>query len=217
MHYINIDNEEISRKIKSMNMLLQNLVIMYAKNNSDLDKILSTLNKNFEKGKVKTREIVIEWFSMLFKQQSENLIGTDEAILKSVYESINFKDSKLIESVLLLLCNMAGEYNRFLNKVIRTLLNKLENEKGVQIEYINKIIDIMCSQIEPKVVFSEFAIEIRKFKDCMFVGFMVETLDLILAGSDTYKQLRDILARSDEDEEKQDDLVTLLTGKEHQI
>ena len=61
---------------------------MYAKNNSDLDKILSTLNKNFEKGKVKTREIVIEWFSMLFKQQSENLIGTDEAILKSVYESI---------------------------------------------------------------------------------------------------------------------------------
>lgn len=61
----------------------------------------------------------------------------------------------------------------------------------------------MCTHIHPKVVFSEFAIEIRNYDDTLFVGFIIETLDLILAGSDDYKSLRDILGRKNDDREKQ--------------
>ena len=61
----------------------------------------------------------------------------------------------------------------------------------------------MCNHIHPNIVFSEFAIEIRNYDDIMFVGFIIETLDLILAGSDDYKSLRDILGRKNDDREKQ--------------
>jgi len=69
----------------------------------------------------------------------------------------------------------------------------------------------MSSQIEPKVVFSEFALELKKINDFTFVGYMIETLDLILAGSDKFKVLRDILKRDHENSEKQKFFTTLFT------
>jgi hypothetical protein len=67
----------------------------------------------------------------------------------------------------------------------------------------------MCKYIEPKLVFSEFAHELKKLNDYTFVGFMIEALDLILAGSDTYKCLRDILRRDHADKEKEKFFKTL--------
>ena len=158
--------------------MLQNLVIKHSQSTSDFNQILFTLRKSFIKGKVKTCEI--EWFTMLFKHFSDNLISTDDDILEIIIQSINFKEAKLTENVLQLLWLMAGKHKKLLNEVILTILKKLRKEKSVETGYVNNIIDIMCTQIEPKVVFSEFALEIRKFNDIIFVGFMVETLDLIL-------------------------------------
>ena len=168
------------------------------------------LRKNFIKGEVKTKEIAIDWFTELFKHFSEKLLSREDDILTNIIQSINFKESKLTESVLQLLCLMARKYPKFLNEVIATLLRRFKKEeKGIEMAYINNIVNIMCSQLDPKVVFSEFAIELKKFNDFTFVGFMIETLDLILAGSDTFKCLRDILGRSSSDPEKQKFFRTL--------
>lgn len=201
-YYVNSENPDVLGMIKNINLILQNLVIKHVKNSTDFNKILFRLRKSFEKGKVKTREIVIEWFAMLFSHFSNNLMSSEDDILVNMIQSINFKDSKLTESVLQLLCQMVGKYPQFISEIIRTLLKRLKREKGIEIEYINNIIDIMCLHIDPIIVFSEFAKEIKKFRDCMFMGFMIETLDLILAGSDAYKKLRDILARKSDDIEK---------------
>ena len=67
----------------------------------------------------------------------------------------------------------------------------------------------MCSNIDQKLVYSEFAIEIRKFKEYDFVAYMIEILDLILAGAPVYKPLRDILSMQSDNAEKEDLFRTL--------
>jgi len=59
----------------------------------------------------------------------------------------------------------------------------------------------MWSNIDQKLVFSEFAVEIRKFEQYDFISCMIEILDLILAGAPIYKPLRDILSKEEENEE----------------
>mmetsp|Transcript_16568 Transcript_16568/g.19176 ORF Transcript_16568/g.19176 Transcript_16568/m.19176 type:complete len:95 (+) Transcript_16568:1197-1481(+) len=89
------------------------------------------------------------------------------------------------------------------------LLERFKKEKDIEMKYINNLIHIMCSNIDQKLVFSEFAIEIRRFDQYDFVAFMIEILDLILAGAPIYKPLRDILSRGDEDDEKESFFRTL--------
>jgi len=60
----------------------------------------------------------------------------------------------------------------------------------------------MWKHIQPTVVFSEFAKEIQKFSDFTFIGFIIETLDLSLAGSENYRDLRELLKRNHDDDYK---------------
>ena len=162
------------------------------------------------KGEVKTKEIAIDWFTSLFEHFSDNLLNREDDILVNIIQSMNFKESKLIESVLKLLCLMALKYHKFLNEIIATLLKRFKKEeKAIEMTYINNIVNIMCKYIDPQIVFSEFAKELKKFNDYTFVGFMIETLDLILAGSDNYKSLRAILRRPHSNSEKSKFFKTL--------
>ena len=61
----------------------------------------------------------------------------------------------------------------------------------------------MWNHIHPKIVLSEFSIEIRNYEDWIFVGKIIERLDFMLQESEDYKSLRDILARGNDDREKQ--------------
>ena len=58
-------------------------------------------------------------------------------------------------------------------------------------------------------MYSEFAIEIRKINEYDFVAYMIEILDLILAGAPVYKPLRDILSMESGNEEKEELFRTL--------
>lgn len=187
--------------------MLQTLVIWVTKRKMNFI-IVENLRDKL-RGKLKTKEIAIEWFIELFKHFSGELLKRDDPILGLIIQSINFKESKLTELALKLLWLMAKKYDGFLNEVIATLLKRFKKESGIIMGDINNIIRIMWQYIDPKVVFSEFATELKVFDDYTFVGFMVETLDLILAGSEEYKTLRDILNKRGFDEEKQTFFNTL--------
>ena len=202
LYYINTENTDLQQKLGKINTSLQKLVIRVLKNNEDLEQITICLKVNFDKGKVKTKEIAIEWFTELFKHYSDKLLSKDDQILTNIINNVNFKDSKLAESVLKLLCLMSSKYHQFLKDIIQKLLERFKQDKDISSENINKLLHIMCSNIDKKLVFSEFAIELRQFDEYDFVSQMVNTLDLILAGAAFYKPLRDILSRSNEDDEK---------------
>ena len=89
------------------------------------------------------------------------------------------------------------------------LLHRFKKDKDINTESINSLFHIMCSNIDQKLVFSEFAIEIRKLEQYEFVSQMISTLDLILAGAPVYKPLRDILSRKNDNTEKQEFFRTL--------
>lgn len=206
LYYINTENSELVNKLHKINTSLQRLVMKVLKNRGELEPILICLRKNFIRGKVKTKEIAIGWFTELFKHYSDKLLSKEDEILSNIIQSINFKESKLTESVLQLLCLMSSKYHQFLKEIIEMLLKRFKKEKDIEMEYINKLIHIMCSNIDQKLVFSEFAIEIRKFDQYDFVAFMIEILDLIFA---VYKPLRDILSRQSGDKEKEEFFRTL--------
>lgn len=177
------------------------------KNKNELESILICLRKYFKLGKTKTREIAIGWFTELFKHYSDKLLSKEDEILSHIIQSINFKEAKLTESVLQLLCLMSSKYHQFLKEIIQMLLTRF---KDVEMEYINNLIHIMCSNIDQKLVFSEFAIEIRKIDQYEFVAFMIEILDLILAGAPVYKPLRDILSRDNKNDEVKEEFFRTL-------
>lgn len=67
MNYVNTENEDASIRIKNTNTILQKLVINYSQNSSDFYHILFKLRKHFKKGRLRTREVAIDWFTMLFR------------------------------------------------------------------------------------------------------------------------------------------------------
>mmetsp|Transcript_31229 Transcript_31229/g.27594 ORF Transcript_31229/g.27594 Transcript_31229/m.27594 type:complete len:134 (+) Transcript_31229:638-1039(+) len=104
---------------------------------------------------------------------------------------------------------MSSKNHQFLKEIIEMLLKRFKKEKDIEMEYINNLIHIMCSNIDQKLVFSEFAIEIRKFEQYDFISFMIEILDLILAGAPVYKPLRDILCKEEKSDDDKDFFTTL--------
>jgi hypothetical protein len=209
LYYINTENSDLVSKLHKINTSLQKLVMKVLKNKTELEPILICLRKNFIRGKVKTKEIAIGWFTELFKHYSDKLLSKEDEILSNIIQSINFKESRLTESVLQLLCLVSSKYHQFLKEIIEMLLMRFKKEKDIEMEYVNKLIHIMCSNIDQKLVYSEFAIEIRKFKEYDFVAYMIEILDLILAGAPVYKPLRDILSMQSDNAEKEDLFRTL--------
>jgi len=216
LYYINTGNTEVVAILGRINTLLQKLVIVInlkitspKTNKNELDPILVWLRKNFIKGKVKTKEICIGWFTELFKHYSDTLLNKEDEILENIIQSINFKESKLTESVLQLLCLMSSKNQQFLKEIVEMLLKRFNNEKDIEMEYINNLIHIMCSNIDQKLVFSEFAIEIMKFNNYQFVSFMIEILDLILSGAPVYQPLRDILSKEKKEPEDKEFFTTL--------
>lgn len=209
LYYINTENTDLVQKLSKINTNLQKLVMKVLKNNEELEPITIWLKRNFMRGKVKTKEIAIEWFTELFKHYSDKLLSKEDEILSNIIQSINFKESKLTESVLRLLWLMSSKYHQFLKEIIEMLLKRFKKDKDIQMESINNLFHIMCSNIDQKLVFSEFAIEIRRFDEFEFVGFMINILDLILAGAPVYKPLRDILSKDNDDDEKKEFFRTL--------
>lgn len=133
LYYINTDNSEVVGRLSKINTSLQKLVIIInlkinssTNNKNELEAILIWLRKNFIKGKVKTKEISIGWFTELFKHYSDKLLSKDDEILSNVIQSINFKESKLTESVLNLLWLMSSKNHQFLKEIIEMLLKRFK-------------------------------------------------------------------------------------------
>lgn len=143
LYYINTENTDLVMKLNKINTQLQRLVMKVLKNNDDLEPITICLKKNFMRGKVKTKEIAIEWLTELFKHYSDKLLNKDDEILSNIIQSINFKESKLTESVLRLLCLMSSKYHQFLKEIIQMLLQRFKKDKDIPMESINNLFHIM--------------------------------------------------------------------------
>jgi len=203
LFYITVQDEEIYQLIIKINQTLQELVMLVANNSSDLTHIKVTLKKNFSKEQPQTREIIINWFTELFKNYPGWLFTKEDNPLSAIIQNMNLKDARNMESVLYLLCLKSIESPQFFTDTVGLLLNRFKKEKkNVKAKNINGIINTISTHLDPQIVFSEFAKGIQKFNDSNFVGFITETMDLNLAKSEQYKDLRDILKRPHSDQEK---------------
>ena len=107
LYYINVENIEIYDKISNISKLVQKMVIFCVKDVSELSQIIETLKKNYYKIKLKTKELAIEWLSLLFENYSEKVLNKNDKIVGAIIQNINFKEIILTENILKLLCQMA--------------------------------------------------------------------------------------------------------------
>ena len=132
LYYINTENTDLVNKLNKINSSLQKLVMKVLKGKDELEPILITLRSSFIIGKVKIKEIAIDWFTELFKHYSDKLLSKEDEILSNIIQSINFKESKLTKSVLQLLCLISCKYHQFLKEIIEMLLERFKKEKDIE-------------------------------------------------------------------------------------
>ena len=119
---------------------------------------------------MKTKEIVIGWYTEMFKSSSEEMFGFNSDILENIIETLNFQETSLVKKILELLCMMSRKEDKFLREIVERLLRIfLKTREKLNISSINEIISILCANIDPQKVFKEFALALRsEFDDLEF-------------------------------------------------
>lgn len=170
LYYTNIENSEVQQTVESINEKLLNLVLRVMKQDLDLTPLLSRLKHNFKSSFVKTKEIVIGWYTEMFKSSSEEMFGFNSDILENIIETLNFQETSLVKKILELLCMMSRKEDKFLREIVERLLRIfLKTREKLNISSINEIISILCANIDPQKVFKEFALALRsEFDDLEF-------------------------------------------------
>lgn len=74
LYYINIDDSEFNKLVIHINDKLLALVLTVMKTDIDFGHIMHRLKHSFKTLYPKTKEIIIMWFTELFKNYSEDMI-----------------------------------------------------------------------------------------------------------------------------------------------
>ena len=129
LFYANIQNNELQKRISSINETLLILVFNTTKREEDLKFIIAVLKSKFKKQNAKAKEIAIKWFTNLFNKYSDRILWEDEETLPAIIESINFKERKLTKNILSLLSLMSQKNDSFFKQIIQKLLIKLSQDQ----------------------------------------------------------------------------------------
>ena len=90
LYYINIEEPDFQRKVININDKLLALVLTVMKTDIDFSNIMHRLKHSFKTPFSKTKEIIIMWFTELFKNYSEDMIFLNDEVLENIIETLNF-------------------------------------------------------------------------------------------------------------------------------
>jgi len=76
-------------------------------------------NSNGEK-----QEAIIQWYTELFKEFSEDLINPHQDIFQGLIVNLNFDNSRLVKRIMYLVCMMSSKNGDYSQKVMQQLIEK---------------------------------------------------------------------------------------------
>ena len=136
LYYVNIDDSEFSKLVIKINDKLLALVLTVMKTDIDFGNIMHRLKHSFKTSYPKTKELIIMWFTELFKNYSEDMIQHNDEVLENIIETLNFDETsvsdcslifQLVKKILELLCLMCRKYEKFLKEIVDKLLKRFLN------------------------------------------------------------------------------------------
>ena len=101
------------------------------KDKSDFENIFKKLKNEFRSDKnsvvfckeqASTREIVVNWYIVLFKNFDTNLIDTNKDIFITLIDSINFQFPSLVQKIIDLVCMLSVKNEKYFRDVMGWLI-----------------------------------------------------------------------------------------------
>ena len=109
------------------------------KDKNDFENIFKKLKNEFTNGnnskaiiqkeQANTREIIVNWYIVLFKNFDMNLIDTNKDIFITLIDSINFEFPSLVQKIIDLVCMLSVKNEEYFRNVMCWLIQKLHGSK----------------------------------------------------------------------------------------
>lgn len=131
------------------NKILQ-LVIDIMKEKTDFDNIFKKLKNEFKanKNQSNTREIVVKWYIVLFKNFDTDLIDSNRDIYVTVIDAIDFNFPTLVQLQIDLICMLSVKNEVYFREIMKILIQTFHNnKKEINQDKLNQITNCLCNSI----------------------------------------------------------------------
>lgn len=118
---------QAKRQVEMINEKILKTVIQLLTKSEEFDAIFKRLKKEFEdfKNSGETQEMIIQWYTELFKAFSEDLMEIHhQDISEGLIENLNFDNAKLVKRIVLLVCMLSDKNEKYSTKVMEQLIDK---------------------------------------------------------------------------------------------
>lgn len=124
--------------VQKINKKVLQLVLDIMKDKNDFENIFKKLKNEFRgdkntvvvnKEQANTREIIVNWYIVLFKNFETNLIDTNKDIFITLIESINFQYPTLVQKIIDLVCMLSVKNEEYFRDVMKWLIQRFHNSK----------------------------------------------------------------------------------------
>ena len=147
-------------------------VIQILNNKDEFEYIFRKLKKEFSQSKSsgETQEAIIQWYTQLFKEFSEDLIDLHQDIFEGLIENLNFDNSRLVKRIMFLVCMLSTKNEKYSKQVMAQLIDRFHiiRAQAKFDDKIKQVIQELCNSISSEKVFMEFASKLENHPDLQF-------------------------------------------------
>ena len=197
-HSKKINDIDCKRLVENINGRFLRTVIQILSERDEFEHIFHRLKKEYEQVQRQggeKQEAIIQWYTELFKEFSEDLIEQHQDVFQGLIINLNFENSRLVKRIMNLVCMMSTKNGDYSRKVMSQLIDRFHiiRSQPKFDDKIKQVIQELCNSISSEQVFMEFASKLENHMDLVFQQELIERLTLVIAASPQYKTLRDIL------------------------
>ena len=126
-HSRKINDERCKQLVENINGRFLKTVIMILTDKDEFENIFKRLKKEYDdvqKYSGDKQEAIIQWYTELFKEFSEELIVQHQDIFQGLIVNLNFDNSRLVKRIMLLVCMMSTKNGDYSTKVMSQLIER---------------------------------------------------------------------------------------------
>lgn len=158
----------------------------------DFISIIEVLMSYIEHSSVKTRISALDWITILQLKSPESLEPSMEKLVSCLSSRISDPEIIVINSSLLILCNIA-QYKEYFDKVINSILKEFSSNAEISADSTGSIIKTLCQGLGTELVYRSIAELLSVEKNTVFRKNIIEVLnDLLLIDRD-FEEIRERL------------------------
>ena len=126
-HSKKINDIDCKKLVENINGRFLRTVIQILADKDEFEYIFHRLKKEYDEVQRQggeKQEAIIQWYTELFKEFSEDLIEQHQDIFQGLIINLNFENSRLVKRIMLLVCMMSTKNSDYSRKVMSQLIDR---------------------------------------------------------------------------------------------